>query len=66
VKAAAKRGADGAHPGAPNYDFRGSNFHIKQDFRDQDPDRVMIEFRKDLQKHAVARIQSRNATPFGL
>jgi hypothetical protein len=66
VQEAATRGAGGAHPGPPIYDFRGSQFHIKQDFRDSDPDRIALEFRRDLQKHAVARIQSRMATPFGL
>ena len=36
-------------------DFRGSKFDIKQDFRDQDPDRVAILFRKDLMAAATRR-----------
>jgi hypothetical protein len=66
VKKAAQRGMTGEHPAAPIYDFRGSTFHMNQDFRDKDPERVALEFRRDLQKHSVARIQSRLATPFGM
>lgn len=39
---------------------------IHQEFRDQDPDRVVFLFKKDLIKQATRRIQSRRATPFGL
>lgn len=39
---------------------------IHQEFRDQDPDRVVFLFKKDLVKQATRRIQSRRATPFGL
>ena len=49
----------------------GINFHIgnvtiHQDFRDQDPDRVVIAFRKDFARQSAARVQSRLSTPFGL
>ena len=43
-----------------------ANFHIKQDFRDQDPDRIALVFKKDIGQAAVSRTASRVATPFGL
>lgn len=46
--------------------FNIGNVTIHQDFRDQDPDRVIFAFRRDLMKHAVARTQSRVSSPFGL
>lgn len=52
--------------GGPNVNFNNNTFHIKQDFRDQDPDRVIMTFRRDLVKSAAARTQARVATPFGL
>jgi hypothetical protein len=44
----------------------GQTFHIKQDFREADPDRVIVRFRRDLVAHAENRRQSRVGTPFGL
>jgi hypothetical protein len=38
---------------------------VKQDFRDQDPDRVAIVFKKELGKMGSSRLQSRMASPFG-
>lgn len=49
----------------PPINFGPTTMNIKQDFRDVDPDRVAIVMRKDFAKHAVSRIQSRLATPFG-
>ena len=46
-------------------DFRGSTFNLKQDFRDQDPDRVAVAFQDDIGNAAVSRLQSRFASPFG-
>jgi hypothetical protein len=46
--------------------FNGANFHIKQDFRDQDPDRIALVFKKELSSAAVSRTMARTATPFGL
>ncbi len=43
-----------------------ANFHIKQDFRDQDPDRIALVFKKELSHAATSRTMSRVATPFGL
>ncbi len=43
----------------------GQTFKIQQDFRDQDPDRVAIVFRRDIAASAVARVQSSYASPFG-
>lgn len=38
---------------------------IKQDFRDEDPDRVAAVFREDMARYGTSRIQSRFAQPFG-
>jgi len=37
----------------------GNTFNIKQDFRDQDPDRIAIVFQRDLLKAALTPTQSR-------
>jgi hypothetical protein len=56
-----------ASPAAPkvNYDFRGSSFHLEQDFRGEDPDRVAVIFRKDVAKAAEHRLTARTTGPFG-
>lgn len=38
---------------------------IRQEFRDQDPDRVVMAFKRDIIRAATRRIQSRRATIFG-
>ena len=43
----------------------GQVFNLKQDFRDQDPDRVAVTFFRDVRQAAENRLQSRNALPFG-
>ena len=43
----------------------GQTFNIKQDFRDQDPDRVAVTFMRDVKQAAENRLQSRSALPFG-
>jgi hypothetical protein len=59
-------GKEGIIPPAHNINFNGSHFQIHQDFKDQDPDRLMVLFRQDLAKAARNRIESRSSTPFGL
>jgi hypothetical protein len=49
----------------PPINFYGP-ISIHQDFRDQDPDRVVAVMRKDLVHSAGARIQSRGAIGFGM
>lgn len=44
--------------------FNG-NITVKQDFRDQDPDRVAVVFKRELGKMGSSRLQSRLASPFG-
>lgn len=52
------------NPSGPSIQMNGGQtFHIKQDFRDQDPDRVAVVFREDLMKAAFARTSAK--TPFG-
>ncbi|MFA6168604.1 MAG: hypothetical protein WC700_18405 [Gemmatimonadaceae bacterium] len=41
-----------------NLNFPGATFNIKQDFRDQDPDRVAVVFQEDLQALALNRVTS--------
>lgn len=43
----------------------GQTFHIKQDFREADPDRIALYMRKDLVRAATSRTRSRTRTPFG-
>lgn len=43
----------------------GQTFHIKQDFRDQDPDRVALVFRRDLSRVVERRLTARTSSPFG-
>lgn len=50
----------------PSVNFYGASFNIKQDFRDQDPDRIMRVFRSDLGASALSRRQARTSTAFGL
>lgn len=53
-------------PSKPNItqNFNGP-INVKQDFRDQDPDRVAVVFRDDLARVGTNRLQSRFASPFG-
>lgn len=39
--------------------------NVKQDFRDQDPDRVAIVFKEEMGRVGSNRLQSRMASPFG-
>lgn len=48
-----------------NLIFNGAQFHIKQDFRDQDPDRVAVVFQRDITRSAENRVQARTVGPFG-
>jgi hypothetical protein len=50
---------------APTMNFFGG-VHIKQDFRDQDPDRIIAVFRRDLAQQAVSRRQARTGILGGL
>jgi hypothetical protein len=46
--------------------FNGNSFHIKQDFRNADPDKTLLMFKEDLAKQTVFRTGSRLSSPFGL
>jgi len=43
----------------------GNTFNIKQDFRDQDPDRIAIIFQRDLIRAAFSPRQSRSPSGLG-
>jgi hypothetical protein len=49
----------------PPIQFGPNTINIKQDFRDQDPDRVAIVFRRDVTRQAVQRIGARTGSAFG-
>lgn len=61
-----KKAAAKAAVSSSVFDFRGSHFQITQDFRDQDPDRLIIAFQRDLGRVAAAQTQSRLARGHGL
>lgn len=65
LKNIAKPGAGEAATKLPTMNFGPSTFNLKQDFRDTDPDRVALIFRKDIAKQATNRTASRVGTPFG-
>lgn len=44
----------------------GQTFNIKQDFRDQDPDRVAVVFQRDIVRASLSRRQSRMTSIFGV
>lgn len=50
---------------APHIDFSGSKFEIHQDFRNEDPDRIMLMFRNDILSAAEHRKESRMGSGFG-
>jgi len=64
-KAIADAGGKAAGGAAGVHMSGGQTFHIKQDFRDQDPDRIAVVFREDLVRHATARNQSKLAGVYG-
>lgn len=55
-----------AAQGGVTMNFPGAKIDIKQDFKDQDPDRIAAVFREDLAKHAFTRIGSQFSDVFGL
>jgi hypothetical protein len=59
-------GTDGSGAKLPAINFGPTTMNIHQDFRNVDPDRVAIVFRKDVSKHAVSRVSSRTGQPFGI
>jgi hypothetical protein len=54
-----------ATPAAPTMSIGSATFNIKQDFRDIDPDRVLLLFRKDLLKAAERRYTTSTGSVFG-
>jgi hypothetical protein len=43
----------------------GQTFNMKQDFRDQDPDRMAVIFRRDISRQATNRLSANTGMPFG-
>jgi hypothetical protein len=53
-------------PKGPSFNMSGGQtFKITQDFRDSDPNQVLVMFRRDLAAAATRRLQARGASPFG-
>ncbi len=62
----AEKNAQGEKGAVPLNVFNGGQtFNIKQDFRDQDPDRIAVVFERDIARAAQNRLQARSALPFG-
>lgn len=59
-------GEKGKAPDKVQLNFNNANIHIKQDFRQGDPERVLLAFKRDLVKNSVARTQSRFGLPGGI
>ena len=63
---AAGVGTEGAKGHGPSINFNGGQtFKIQQDFRDQDPDRIAVLFRRDILSAAERRVQASTGSPFG-
>lgn len=56
---------EAATPAAPTVNIGSATFNIKQDFRDADPDRILLAFRKDLIKSAQRRYTTATGSVFG-
>lgn len=56
----------GITPPVNHMDFRGSHFHVKQDFRDQDPDRVALVFRRDIMRAAQGQGAAKTSSGIGM
>lgn len=64
--AQAAREKQNADPRNKVLQFNGGQvFNIKQDFRDQDPDRVAVVFQRDITRAAENRIQAKTVPAFG-
>lgn len=59
-------GEHGIKGQGPSVVFNGAQFHMQNDFRDQDPDRIMRMFKSKLAGAAVNRRQARTALYGGL
>jgi hypothetical protein len=65
LQSLASGGDGGSGLKLPPIQFGPNQINIKQDFRDQDPDRVAIVFRRDVVKQSVQRIGAATGSPFG-
>ncbi len=65
AKLRAKTPADAAKPVAPVMNVGSMTVNVKQDFRDVDPDRIAIIFRRDLMRTVANRYTQSTGTPFG-
>jgi hypothetical protein len=59
-----KRDAKGAST-VPKINIGSASFVIKQDFRDQDPDRIAFAFEKDVIRSVENRLSAITTSPFG-
>ena len=65
LRQAALRASEKGDKATRNMIFNGAQFTIKQDFRDQDPDRVAVVFQRDIQRAAENRLMARTSLAFG-
>lgn len=66
MREAGKAAKDKAPSGGGGTTVNVNKMEIKQEFRNQDPDRIAVVFQRDLVKHATRRVQSKRATIFGV
>ena len=63
---AGKLRAKAAVPAAPKIVMTGGQtFNLKQDFRDKDPDKIAVVFRRDVGRVIERRASARYSGPFG-
>ena len=66
AKELVKGGKDLSKLGKPTVNIGGGNtINVKQEFREGDPDRIMMAFKAGVTKAAVARTNARISGPFG-
>lgn len=61
----ASGGGDSPEAKLPPINFGPTTMHIHQDFRNVDPDRIAMVFRRDVARSATNRITSKFSSPFG-
>jgi hypothetical protein len=65
-KSAEGSDVDGPNTKLPPINFGPTTMHIHQDFRNVDPDRIALVFRRDITRSATNRIDSKFSGPWGV
>lgn len=62
----AHSGAGNAGSKLPAINFGPTTFNIKQDFRNEDPDRIAVVFRRDVARQGASRVAAKTGVPYGV